>query len=398
MIYIFTITVLLCFIFKYDLTGYQDSNSYNKLYTMTMIWFICISGFAYNVGSDIVAYMTEYDYASWSKMPSFREMLVNNERRMPLWTILVTLCRSVSSNFVVLKLVIAAFCNWSFFRFIKKHSQYPFVSVLLYAVILYLHMNFNALRQMVSVAIFLLGYDYLTNKKWVAYYLTVVVAYLFHSSALICFLFPLVTLIKINVKTTILIGAAALVLSVYFYMSDINALLRGFFFKYGGEMSADIQEAVNTYLTDDSVSGLNLNGLISILFSTIFYSLILYMSIETYSDNGKMIDTQFYVIFLLFFALNITIPIVFFRFLFYVQFFYIVVCPTGVLNILRLFNLKTPIITFLVLSFVIYAPIRQLLAENKASGIPLIYQYYPYYSVFNPEIDPLRKSMFGSHK
>lgn len=398
MIYILTIIVLFYFIFKYDLSGAQESTLYNRLYTMTMVWFICISGFAYNVGSDIVAYMTEYDHASWTQLPTFKEMLENNERRMPFWTILVTLCRSVSSDFVVLKFVTSAFCNWSFFRFIKKHSQYPFISVLLFAVILYLNMNFNALRQMVSVAIFLLGYEYLANKKWIAYYLTIVVAYLFHSSALICFLFPLFTLIKINLKTTVLVAVIVLVMSIYFYLSDINGLLQGLFFMYGGEMSADIQEAAKNYLTDDAVSGLNINGLISILFSTLFYSFILYMSISTYNGIGKKMDTQFYVIFLLFFALNFTLPVVFFRFLFYVQFFYIIICPTGLLNILKRFNLKTHAFTFLVLTFVIYSPIKVLFVENKSSGVPLIYQYYPYYSVFNPEIDPLRNSLFGSHK
>ena len=398
MVYILTIIVLVYFIFKYDVAGAQNSPTYNKLYTMTMIWFICISGFAYNVGSDMAAYMTEYDHASWSNLPSFKDMLENNERRMPFWTILVTLCHSISSDFVVLKLVTAAFCNWSFFRFIKKHAQYPFISVLLFAVILYLNMNFNALRQMVSVAIFLWGYEFLTDKKWIAYYMTIVVAYLFHSSALICFLFPLFTFIKINTKTTIIIAGAVFVLSAYFYVSDINGLLQGFFFMYGGEMSADIQEAANTYLTDDAVSEMNINGLISILFYTFFYSLILYMSLGAYSETGKKMDTQFYVIFLLFFALNFTLPVVFFRFLFYVQFFYIIMCPTGILNMLRSFNLKNKAVIFLVFTFVVFNPIKQLFVENKKSGVPLIYQYYPYYSVFNPEIDPLRNSLFGSHK
>ena len=75
MVYILTIIVLVYFIFKYDVAGAQNSPTYNKLYTMTMIWFICISGFAYNVGSDMAAYMTEYDHASWSNLPSFKDML-----------------------------------------------------------------------------------------------------------------------------------------------------------------------------------------------------------------------------------------------------------------------------------------------------------------------------------
>lgn len=398
MVYIFTLVALLYFICVYDMKGLNGTPTYNRMYKLTMLWFICVSGFAYNVGSDIPAYMTEYEHASWSNLMSLTEMLENNERRMPAWTLLVTLCHSIFANFVLLKFVTAAFCNWVFFRFIKKHSQYPFISVLLYAVMIYLHMNFNALRQMVSVAVFLYGYEYLTERKWMKYYLCVLIAYMFHSSALLCFILPLFSFLKITRKTIIILSSLIILASTFFYVSDVNGILQSFFFVYGGDMSADIQQAAITYLTDDAVSNLNVNGLILIFMYTLLYTGIAYFAEDFYRAGNLKIDMNFYIVFLIFYAMNFTLPIVFFRLLFYVQFFFICVSPTGIFVGLKRLHVTSSIAALMIIGLLAHVPIKQLFVENERVGVPLIVQYYPYYSVFNPVIDPVRNAIFGSHQ
>ena len=124
MIYIYTIIALIFLIIKYDIDLYKENKSYNVWYNIMMVWFVCISGFAYNVGSDTVIYMNEYDNATWDNIHNLKDLFYDNERRQPGWIILETICHSISSNFLFFKLIIALFGNWAIFRFIKKHSEY----------------------------------------------------------------------------------------------------------------------------------------------------------------------------------------------------------------------------------------------------------------------------------
>ena len=123
------------------------------------VWLILLSGLAYQVGSDNPGYMYEYDSFSFKKIESIHDLINFKDNRQPLWVLLEYFCHSISPNFVLLKLVIAIFCNWVISRFILKHSLYPFTALLFYGLILYLNLNFNALRQLLAISFFLLGYD-----------------------------------------------------------------------------------------------------------------------------------------------------------------------------------------------------------------------------------------------
>lgn len=396
MVYILTIIVLVILIMAYDLNGQIGTNQYNKLYNLMMLWFIFVSAFAYNVGSDTIIYMYEYDTAHLNDISSLGALFNANERRGPAWIILETLCRRISSEFVFFKLIIAGFSNLVFFRFIRKHSQYPFVSVLFYGIILYLNLNFNAYRQFVAIAVFLIGYEYLTERKWLRYYLMVCIAYMFHSSAIVCALFPLFLILKVSRRSAFIIGTIILVLTGAAIVGDFNQLLLQGMLFYGGDMSSDLEYAASTYLEGRS-SNLNLNGLIFVLILTsINFFVFLFSDI---TREYKNYDYKMLIVFVIFYALNFSVPVLFFRLLFYVQLFYICLLPQSVKNFAtRILPAANSIVIALILAMFVVTPIKDLLRETEKTGYPLIVQYYPYYSIFNPQIDPIRSSLFGSHK
>lgn len=396
MIYIFTIIVIICLIFKYDINNFSKKKSYNVWYNIMMVWFICISGFAYNIGSDTVIYMNEYDNAIWDNIHNLNDLFYNNERRQPGWIILETICHSISSNFLFFKLIIALFGNWAIFRFIKKHSEYKFISILLYGFILYLHLNFNALRQILAVGLFLIGYDYLIERKLFKYYILVIFAYLFHSSAIICTLFPLFLLIKVNRKSLIMIGCITISLSFLAFFSDIQQYLELFYVYYGGDMSSDLQYFSESYFTREQGTNLNLTGILFILFNAFVYLFMLYWALRPKSNSEN--NTKMYLLFLSFYILNFNFQVIFFRLLFYVYPFFICILPSGIMNYAKQNSQTKLLISIIAITYFSIIPLASLFTINQTTDEPLIVQYYPYYSVFNPEIDPTRSALFGWHK
>jgi len=395
MIYLFTIAILVFLIIKYDLSPYQKGKDYEWWYRIVLIWFICVSGFAYNVGGDIPRYMYEYDFSTWSTLGSWKNIFIDNERRMPGWILTETICNGISKDFFFFKMVIAIFTNTMIFRFIKKQSNYIFTSILFYALILYLNLNFNALRQMIAISFFLYGYDYLIEKKWIRYYLFVVIAYLFHPSAAICAFFPLFLFFPFGKQSILISVAIVLGTSIIAFTTNVNTILSLYLVQSDGISNESVNYAQN-YLLEDNVSGLNIKGVMIVFFQVLLYLYILSFLLRS-KESVKESNTM-YLLFILFFILNYAVPVFFFRLLFYLQFFYIALLPKGIMSFCttKNFNQKYYILVLIILFC--YVPISNLFQVNKKTDYPLFVQYYPYHSIFDKEIDPVRNSLFGWHE
>lgn len=387
MIYIVTIAVLLFFIVVFDL-GKGKKSGANMCFNLTLLWFIAVSGIAYNVGSDTVKYMTEYDNVRW------RDVFANSENRMFGWTTLELLCHSVSSNFAFFKIIIAIIGNLSIFRFIKRHSEYPYMSVLLYGVVLYLHTNFNALRQFLAISMFLFAFDYIKVKKWWKYYLLVLIAISFHISAIVCLFVPFVSQLKINKRTNLVLLFVLTLLSIIAFATDLNSMVAMLLVSIGDDFSTSIQYGFR-FFDEDSSTTLNVNGILFVLVMALIYLYGLFNALKSKRIQEK--DAIMYSVFVMLFVLNFAIPIFFFRLLFYFQLFYCCLLPSGIVNFCKSKRVPVRLSIILLLPF-LYSSISNLFVENKNTGDPLIIQYYPYYSLFDPQIDPQRASLYGWHK
>ena len=399
MVYLITIIFLCVFIFVFDLGNGSKKNA-DTCYKLMLFWFIALSGFAYNVGSDTVAYMEEYEVAKWSYIHNLRDFLEFENSRQPGWLLLEFICRSISSNFVFFKLIIAGFCNWAVFRFIKKHSSFPFIAVLFYGLVFALHLNFNALRQFIAVGFFLIGYDFLIERKWLKYYFFVFLAYMFHSSALICIFFPLLFPLKLNKIRVVLLSIVFLIGSFILLSLDMTKLI-GTFLLSNEELLTEALMAQGELYLGDKVDGVtwSIFGMIRIAFFVGVYLFILLIYLP--KEKTRDLDCSMYLVFVLFYVLNFCIPIVFFRFLFYVQPFFVCLLPGAVIkfaNKIYAPNTLKPIIVFFMLVLLSIEPISNLYSVSDRRDVPLIVQYNPYYSVFNPKIDPVRSKYFGSYR
>src|ERR1035437_3600069 len=108
----------------------------------------------------------------------------------PLWYIFNALIKSIYDNFIFFQLIHAIIINTIIFWFIRKYSKFKYISILFYYIFYYLYFNMEILRESLAVCVFLLSVPYLLQKKWLIYFSISIVAFLFHSSALIAFFIP----------------------------------------------------------------------------------------------------------------------------------------------------------------------------------------------------------------
>lgn len=186
LIYLIPIVLLIYCIFRYDYRK-NISSSFN-IYYLIYIFLTCISAFSYEIGSDTIIYMEEYNMANDLKDLSIYDFLKLN--RQPGWILLFSFCKTFSSNYWLFKIVQSIFINSVICFFIKKNSPYIFTTTLLYYLTLYFQLNYETMRESFAIGLFLISYKYLLSKQWVKYYLCSFFAISFHISAIITLVIP----------------------------------------------------------------------------------------------------------------------------------------------------------------------------------------------------------------
>ena len=353
------------------------------------------------MGADIPGYMRQYaeigrhHFETWKDFAYF-------ENRQPGWMLLNILCSGISKRFVLLMVVIAVFANCIIFKYIKNHTKYVFLGILLYYVCSYLNWNFNSLRQTVAIAFFLLGYDYLVDKKWIKYYTCCFGAFMFHSTAAVCFLFPFFYLIRINTKW--LIVSMSLVVVVAFFairmggadfVSDLvlqNAELASL-------IADNADQLAETYFGDNAkeYGKLNLFGLAAMLIYSMPIILVI-IGASRKTINLPHISNSLLLFYLILYFMDFVIPVVFMRFLMYLDVVYFCALSEFVMEFPKKLIFPRNIVTICLLCVALYRPVQTLFAVNMSTDIPFYRQFYPYYSVFDPQIDPLRSANFGAYR
>lgn len=431
MIYIITLIILLLLIYFFDLrdkgadtavlnytpkmVGSCRNESFKDLfknkkisrrelyYWIIFVWFALVSGLSYNVGSDIVDYMNDYDdFSSFWRVHVFSDIFDYGNMR-PGWVLLNVICSNICPDFLLLKLIIGVFVNYSIFRFIKKNTSFWYTCLFLYAVTVYLNLNFNALRQAMAVACFLWGYNYLIEKKYIKYLIWALAAFMFHSSALICLFLPLLSLIKLNKLTLSILGGALIVGTIYVLgRNDIDQIAYELFMKmdFGGDIGENLTMLGERYTGENAAksNSMNINGLIMVLSLLFFIILTLVFNIK-HNKSFPMLNSAVMVIYAMMVVLDYTIPVLFFRFMYYFQFIYF--CLLANLFVMlprKYFKQFRFAFTTVFLAIYMIKPVTTLYAENEATGLPLLVQFYPYHSVIDHEIDPVRNTHFGSHR
>lgn len=393
MVYILSLVAVCSCAVIFDISGKRKN--YNFYYSLLLVWFICVSVFQYGVGVDIINYIKDYQNFNPSFFKFHDIFEYQGQRMQPGWVLMLYLCHLVTDDFFFMRALIVVFVNISIFRFFKNESQYPFICVLLYALFGYLVINFNMLRQSLSMAIFLKFFPHLKRRHYLRYYLGVLLAYLFHNSALVLLFIPLFTWIT-NKKILIYLMVPLCFIAIAFMlMVDWGQIIvflidNGLFDVLNEYDSAKI----NSFMDGDRLGyeaggGFNIIGLIYNLIINGF-PLVLIAIYLIKKDN--IILPLLGLVYLVFSIMSANMPIIW-RFRAYFDFFYFVVAAEVFMELFRGYFKQAKILLCIVAIFVLsFSVHRELFYPlEEFGGLRYIDQYYPYHSVFFPQDEPVRR-------
>jgi hypothetical protein len=271
------------------------------------LYMILLIGLRYRVGIDTINYMISYqNVPSWK---NFGKIDFSQSRFEPGYMFICTLCKSITPDFWLLQMVMACITGLGVFTFIYRYCQNPFIGLFVYIILAWLYFSTEIMRESASISLFLLNFENLKKKRWVRFYLFSVFSIVFHYSAVIIWLFPLVErLKKVNVwYIVVLLGFLAI--------TPLIESLNGLF------VLATVNKRISQYV--ESAEILNMNWRIaSFIKSGVVPIIILFLLSRSHlTDKFK----PFLMLHLLFCAGAFSIPIIFSRFTNYTCLFVIVI-------------------------------------------------------------------------
>jgi hypothetical protein len=130
-------------------------------------------GLRYHTGGDWYLYNKIFNY-SLSPNPEHTEygyLLLNKFFKLTF------------NNYYILQFAVTLFIGISFYKFYKKHSQYPIVSFSLMVWIFFYTILMSQVRQSIAIAIILYSTQYIFDRKLWHFLCMIIVACFFHVSA-----------------------------------------------------------------------------------------------------------------------------------------------------------------------------------------------------------------------
>ncbi len=126
----------------------------------------------------------------------------------------------ISSNFYVLQFCIALFCCWITYRHILKNTEFPISILMIYFLTYFFSVEMAQNRQFIAMAILMLGYPFIKKRQLLFWLLIVLLAMLFHISALLAL--PLYYTTNINVPKKFFFIVCAVTLIFAFVGKELS--------------------------------------------------------------------------------------------------------------------------------------------------------------------------------
>lgn len=202
-IYLFNIVSILFYAFLYSVTSSKYSIAASKykikkfFIIMLSIQLILILALRnYSVGVDVSSYFNFFNRTPYFNFQQFMD------HRFELgYKLLNKAISIITMNEQIFLTVMAIICILPVGRFVYRHSRMPFLSLGLYIAFNFYAFTFSGLRQGIAYGIILISYDFIVKRKLTKFVICVLLASLFHTSALIFLPAYFLAYIKINKKS-----------------------------------------------------------------------------------------------------------------------------------------------------------------------------------------------------
>ena len=168
----------------------------SAFYFASFCSFLLVAGCRYKTGYDFNAYMAYFEHVN---TPSIFKRMETGYGWLNLFF------KNTVNSYSIMLFCIVLFCTMLLFAFCKKYSPFPLMSLFVYSVFFFLSYNMGLMRQYIALSISLCTANALLDGKKIFAVLFILLAMLFHSSAIVTFLYFFCTKIKLNRPTYIAI-------------------------------------------------------------------------------------------------------------------------------------------------------------------------------------------------
>lgn len=188
-------------------------------FVLTCLGVVLFQGFrSFTVGTDLASYIPSYPRVGSADFSNLTYL--NYE---PGYVVLNKILYRLGLDQREFLIAIAVIVQVPIFYTMYRYSEQPMLSILWYFAFGNFLMTFSGLRQSIAMAVCFAGYGFIKNRKFMFYFLIILFAATFHTSALFClFLYPFYFVNLDKKKIFIALGIFAI---VYALRSPIFAFL-----------------------------------------------------------------------------------------------------------------------------------------------------------------------------
>lgn len=404
MIYLFIFVLILFFSYKYDYLEKKGRPEYLKIrkqnerasYLLLLLILVLVSGFRYRIGVDTIRYEITFSRIQPIQNYSFGDLFSSSYE--PLYFLLASVAKSISSEFWVLQLLQSLLVNTIIFRFIWKNINNIFTGVLIYYIFLFIPFTCEVMREACAVSMIILGWEFLKNDKWIPFTLFVILALGFHISALPLLVIPLLKVLGVWKRMRINSFTPVILIICCFAGYIVNRVFYDYIILFN--ITENLNSKATSYMEEaEGGIGLNLGGMLSKLFQ---YALFVYISIRHFKFTGRNVPNNLEPLLLLcliFQFLSFSISMLYRYNNYFMPF--TLICIADMFYDRRLVlakKIKVAIAGFIIW-FVIYSPAVFFnwygLTESVHGTQYRNYMcYYPYSSIFTKEKNLDRERLF----
>lgn len=221
--------MVLLFTFILEIITKKNDNPRNFI-ILSIIPIFVLSIFAsvrdFSVGTDIQV----YGLSSFRNTYSFTNLIsyLKFYSKEPLYYFLNYICSRISTNYHFFLFVLQFISSVILYKILYDYRHKISVTFMVFCYLtIWYNTSFNILRQTTAVMIIIYAFKYLKNNNSVKYIICVIVASLFHVSALVCFFNILLQYISKfrNRKLYYFISTVGLIMAVIFINELFNLIL-----------------------------------------------------------------------------------------------------------------------------------------------------------------------------
>lgn len=188
----FLLFLLIYYIFKFDINN--SRKGYLKTFKCFYTLLALLVAFRYGVGVDTSNYMAAYD-----EVPPINNLEIEDFIRFrfqPFYLIINSLCKYITDNFVLLQIFQSILFYHSLYLLLKKLNLRKFYILFIFYTYMYFSSGMAAMRESFALAFCMYGLNYYLCSKWIKYYILAFIGFMFHTGAIIFFIFPFYKLFK----------------------------------------------------------------------------------------------------------------------------------------------------------------------------------------------------------